>query len=338
MLSADRLRSLARTAGFHRAGLARVRPLDSAPLDRWIAAGYVADMDWLARRRDERLDPTRLVASAKTALVLAVGFARGEPGVVARYARGRDYHYVLRDRLKRLRKAVLADHPGLPTYGSVDANPVMEKVWAEEAGIGFMGKHGLIIAPGLGSNLLLAVLFLGDEADAYDAPLPRQCGDCTLCLSACPTGALVSPAVVDARKCLSYQTIENEGPVPESIRPAFRHTLFGCDLCQTCCPWNATRERVDEPGLAERPLAKLNARDFAALTPEAYANLIPGSALARAGYHGLRRNALLALGASLQLDAIELVRSLTADPEERVRDAASWALEQLEQEQARQMR
>jgi epoxyqueuosine reductase len=329
VLSAARLKALAEQAGFHRAGLARVEPIDPGPLDRWLARGQHADMDWLARRRDEHLDVRMLVASARTVLALAVGYGPGEPGPVARYARGRDYHYTLRDRLKRLRKSVLAEWPALPTYGSVDSNPVMEKVWAERAGLGFMGKHSLIIVPGYGARVMLATLILGAEADAYDAPMARQCGACTLCLQACPTGALPEPGVVDARRCLSFQTIENAGSVPLELRGAFSQGVFGCDLCQQVCPWNAARVARDDPGLAERPLARLSAQEFAALTPERYAELVPGSALARAGYHGLRRNALLALGAAREHAARELIERLTRDEEPTVAEAARWALEQL---------
>ncbi len=330
MLCAADIKRRALAAGFHRVGLTLATPIDPAPLDRWLDRGMAADMDWIARRRGERLDVTRLLPSAKAVLALAVGYAPGEPGPIARYARGRDYHYTLRDRLKRLRKQLLELAPGLPTYGSVDSGPLMEKVWAERAGLGFMGKHGLIIAPGYGSRLMLAVLILGDEVDAYDAPLERQCGACSLCLSACPTKAIPEPGIVDARLCLSYQSIENTGPVPEALKPSFAHGVFGCDRCQEVCPWNAGRSPADDAGLAERPLARLSTAEFAALTPERYAELIPGSALVRAGFDGLRRNALLALGATRDRSARALVEALTADPVPTVATAASWALAQLD--------
>ena len=330
MLSAVELKRLALAAGFHRVGLARAEPIDSSALDRWLERGMAADMDWIARRRAERLEVTRLLPSAKSVLVLAVGYAAGEPRPIARYARGRDYHYTLRDRLKRLRKAILETAPCLPTYGSVDSGPLMEKVWAERAGIGFMGKHGLIIAPGYGSRLMLAALILGDEADAYDVPLERQCGSCTLCMGACPTGAIPEPGIVDARLCLSYQTIENAGSVPLELRPAFSQGIFGCDRCQEVCPWNAARSISDDAGLAERPLARLTTREFASLTPERYAQLIPGSALVRSGFDGLRRNAVLALGAAGDVGARSIVEALTRDAAPQVAEAAQWALAQLD--------
>jgi epoxyqueuosine reductase len=177
---------------------------------------------------------------------------------------------------------------------------------------------------------MLAVMILGDEVDAYDLPLERQCGSCTLCLSACPTQALPEPGVVDARRCLSYQTIENEGSVPAELRPGFAQGIFGCDRCQEVCPWNAARTPSDDAGLGERPLARLTARDFAALTRERYAELIPGSALVRAGFDGLRRNALLTLGARRERDARPLIESLTQDPSASVAEAARWALAEFD--------
>lgn len=328
MLATSELRVLATQAGFARCGFARIEPIESGPLDAWIAQGFAADMGWLVAKREQRLEIRTLLKSAQTAMVLAVPYGNVTPGPVARYARGRDYHYTLRDRLKRLRKAVWGLRPDLPTYGSVDSNPVMEKVWAERAGLGFMGKHGLIIVPGLGSQVVLAVLFLGEAVDAYDSPRPRQCGDCELCLRACPTQAFPSPGVVDARKCLSYQSIENPGAIPAAIRPAFKLHLFGCDVCQAVCPWNARAVEAD-PGMAERPLAKLSALEFAALTPEQYAALIPGSPLARAGYDGLRRNAALALGALAEEGARGVLEALLKDPSPVVAEAAGWALGQL---------
>lgn len=330
VLSAAELRKRANELGFPAVGFARADPLDPGPLDAWLAAGHHADMDWMAgERRDLLLDVRKLLPGARTVMSLGVPFATRGEGMVARYARGRDYHSTLRDRLRKLRKGVQAAFPELPTYASVDSNPVMEKAWAERAGLGFIGKHGLLIHPRWGSQVLLGALILGDEVDAYDAPVARQCGSCTLCLEACPTKAIPSPGVVDARRCLSYQTIENPGTVPEELRPAFKFTIFGCDLCQTCCPWNR-KQPPEDPGFAPRPLASLTTRDFAALTPEQYQALIPGSALARAGFHGLRKNAALALGAQRDLEARPILERLAGDEEPSVREAAAWALRQLD--------
>lgn len=329
MLSAAELRKRAESAGFRAVGFARAEPLDPAPLDAWLQEGLAADMDWMGARRAERLDVRALLPEAKAVMALGVPYRAEGDGPVARYARGRDYHSILRDRLRKLRKGLQADFPGLATYGSVDWGPVMEKAWAERAGLGFIGKNGLLLHPRWGSQVLLAILILGDEVDAYDAPSERRCGECRLCLDACPTKAIVRPGVVDAARCLSYQTIENAGAVPEPLRPAFKFTVFGCDLCQTCCPWNR-KSPPSDAGFAERPLARLSTRELAALTPEQYQALIPGSALARAGYHGLRRNAALALGAQGDAGARHILETLAADPEPRVCEAARWSLAELE--------
>jgi epoxyqueuosine reductase len=329
MLASAELRARAVAAGFAAVGFARATPIDPAALDGWLAEGHAADMDWMGARRAMRLDVSVLLPGAQTVIALGVPIPSGEDGPVARYARGRDYHSILRDRLRRLRKPLEAEHPTLGTYGSVDSNPVMEKVWAERAGLGFLGKHGLIIHPRWGSQLLLAALILDEEVNAYDAPIARQCGSCTLCQVACPTGAFPRPGVVDARRCLSYQTIENAGPIPEAMRAGFKFTVFGCDLCQTCCPWNRKRAPAD-PAFAPRPLAALTTAEFAALTPERYAALIPGSALARAGLSGLRRNAVLALGAQGDAGALPFLQGLEADPDPLVAEAARWAIDALE--------
>jgi len=329
VIAAADLRARAQAAGFPVVGLARAEPIDPKALDAWLAQGFAADMDWMAARRALRLDPAALLPGARTVLALGLPFSTRGDGVVAAYARGRDYHSVLRDRLKKLRKAVQAAWPGVGTYASVDSNPVMEKVWAERAGLGFIGKHSLLIHPRWGSNLFLGALILDRETSDYDVPRPRQCGSCTLCLQACPTRAIVQPGVVDARRCLSYQTIENTGPVPDELRAGFKFTVFGCDLCQSCCPWNRKPPPPDDGAFASRPLAQLSAREFAALTLEQYQQLIPGSALARAGFHGLRRNALLALGAQGDAGARGVIEALCADPEPAVAEAARWALAQL---------
>ncbi len=235
MLSATAVKSAARACGFPLVGLAPAAPLDPAPLRDWLAAGYAADMDWMARRQGERLDPGAVLPGARTVIALAIPYHRpaSEPASpIARYARGRDYHYAHRDRMKTLRKRLLALDPTVETYAAVDTGVAMEKVWAERAGLGWIGKNGCLINTRLGSWLTLSVMFIDRAVDAYDQPHERRCGACTLCLGACPTGAFPAPGVVDARRCLSYQSIENRAAVPEALRPEFRDRVFGCDVYQ----------------------------------------------------------------------------------------------------------
>jgi epoxyqueuosine reductase len=339
VLSATAVKSAAHACQFALCGLAPTEPLDPAPLASWLAAGYAADMDWMSRRVPERLDPTAVLTGARTVVALAIPYHRPPDeaaSAVARYARGRDYHYAHRDRMKALRKRLLALDPTLETYAAVDTGVAMEKVWAERAGLGWIGKNGCLINPQLGSWITLSVMFVDRAVDAYDRPHDRRCGACTLCLGACPTGAFAAPGVVDARRCIAYQSIENRGAVPEELRPAFRDRIFGCDVCQEVCPWNHRELPEGDARFSPRPLAALAPAEVAALTPADFERLAAGMALARAQYDGLRRNALYAIGAGARGDAARddraaraVVDRLADDPAPVVADAARWARDRL---------
>lgn len=337
VLSAEAVRSAALAARFTLVGLAPAAPLEAAPLADWLAAGYAADMEWMHRRQDERLDPGHVLPNARTVVALAIDCRRpaGERSRVARYARGGDYHNTHRVRLKALRRRLLELDDTLETYVSVDTGVAMEKVWAERAGLGFIGKNGLLINPRLGSWLTLSVMFLDRAVDGYDSPQPRLCGDCTRCLTACPTGAFPRPGVVDARRCIAYHSIESQAPVPLPLRRAFAGRVFGCDVCADVCPFNdcapATPAAAPDPRAALRPLAALTPAEMAALSEDQFTQLAAGTALARARYDGLRRNALLTLGAARDRSARALVESLARHERSPVvREAAAWALTQID--------
>jgi epoxyqueuosine reductase len=331
VLSAEAVRAAGRAAQFTLVGLAPAAPLDPAPLERWLAAGYAADMTWMARRQPERLDPGAVLPGARTVIALAIAYHRpgDEPAAVARYARGRDYHYAHRDRMRALRKRLLALDPTLETYASVDTGVAMEKPWAERAGLGWIGKNGCLINPKLGSWLTLSVMFVDRAVDVYDAPHGRRCGDCTLCLPACPTGAFAAPGVVDARRCVAYQSIENRGPVPEELRAGFAGRIFGCDVCQEVCPWNHREGPPGDARFSPRPLSALSPAEVAALAPEDFERLASGMALARVRYDGLRRNALYAIGTARDRGARAVVERLLDDPAPVIKEAAAWAKERL---------
>ena len=347
VLSAADVKAAGRACQFTLVGLAPAEPLDPAPLQSWLDAGYAADMDWMSRRVPERLDPTAVLAGARTVIALAIPYHRPSaegPSAVARYARGRDYHYAHRDRMKALRKRLLELDPTLETYAAVDTGVAMEKVWAERAGLGWIGKNGCLINTKLGSWLTLSVMFIDRAVDAYDRPHDRRCGACTLCLGACPTGAFPSPGVVDARRCIAYQSIENRELVPADLRPAFRERVFGCDVCQEVCPWNHRELPAGDPRFSPRALAALTPAEIAALTPDDFHRLTAGMAVARAQYDGLRRNALYAIGAAQRRDgdrdgdrdddpadeaARTVVERLATDPAPAVADAALWARARL---------
>lgn len=329
------LRELAALVGFDLVGFARAEPIPPESLLSWVEAGYAADMDWMGERAAERLDVSQLLPGAKTVISFANNYWRDDAEAVdspiARYARGRDYHSTLRDRMKAFRKALTAQYPALGTYGGVDSGPFMEKVWAARAGLGYVGKNGCFITEPYGSWVLLATLVLDAEVDAYaDGPAADRCGSCRRCLMSCPTGALVGDRKVDARACLSYQTIENrDAEVPEAFRLKFDNLVFGCDICQQVCPLNRRPVFADNARFAPRAVAGLGAPELAGLTPEQYTQLIPGTALARARYDGLRRNAVYALGVAKQASARPLLEKLSGDSSELVRSAAQWALRQL---------
>ncbi|WP_426736252.1 tRNA epoxyqueuosine(34) reductase QueG [Myxococcus faecalis] len=335
MLPTAPLRDLARSVGFDLVGFARAEPIEPRFLLTWLEAGYAADMDWMGERAEERLDVGRLLPGAKTVISFVNNYYRDEEpskgSPIARYARGRDYHSTLRDRMKAFRKAIIQRAPGLGTYGSVDSGPLMEKVWAARAGLGYVGKNGCFITEPFGSWVLLATLIIDAEVDEYaDGPTADRCGACRRCLVSCPTGALVGNSQVNAGACLSYQTIENrEREVPEPFRFKFNNLIFGCDICQQVCPLNRKPVFAEHPRFAPRAVAELGTLELAGLTTEQYEQLIPGTALARARYDVLRRNAVYALGVARQADARHLLEKLSDDSSELVRSAAQWALRQL---------
>jgi epoxyqueuosine reductase len=333
MLSADAIHERARACGFSLSGLARAEPLDPAPLRRWLESGMAGSMVWMHQRREQRLDPGVLLPRARTVLALACCTLTAEHSAsspIALYARGRDYHATLRDRLRALRARLKELASGLGFYGEVDTGPVMEKAWAERAGLGWIGKNAMLITRAHGSHVMLAGVLLDHPVDRYDAPHPNRCGTCARCLTACPTGAIVAPGIIDARRCLSHQTIEDRGPYSPALRPSASGWAFGCDACQRACPWNRPGHACDDLRFLPRPIAGLGLLELASLDPERHLALTRGTAVARAGYDGLRRNALVALGAARDGALGPVARVLLRDPSGPVSDAARWALAQVE--------
>jgi len=328
------VKEAARAAGFHAAGIARARPLDPAPLRRVLASGWEADMAWLGTQAAERLDPERLLPGARSVVALALSYAAPEGDEpararVARYARGRDYHAVMKRKLADLVRRLRARDPALRAYASSDLAPVMEKAWAQEAGLGWVGKNGCLITERWGSWVLLATLLL-DRALAPDPPHPERCGSCEACQPACPTGAIPVPGFVDARRCISFHTIERRGAIPPEVAERLGPWVFGCDDCQTCCPWNGAAEPEGDPELTPRPArAALDLDAMLRLGEEDYRRAFWGTALARARQDGLQRNALLAAGLAGDPRRAAAVAAHLESPHEGVRAAARWALERL---------
>lgn len=333
VLPSEEVRAIAKEVGFDLCGFARPEPIPPEFLGTWLEAGMCADMDWMRERAADRLDVKRLLPDAGTVVSVACNYYWWDPEVeespISRYARGRDYHATFKDRHRNFRRLLLERFPGLRTYSSVDAHPVMERVWAVRAGLGAVGKNGCLITEQFGSWVFLGTMIFDAEVDAYSTQVDVDpCGSCQRCMTACPTGAIVEERRIDARLCLSYQTIENEGHIPESIRPTMQNLVFGCDVCQTVCPLNAAPV-LGGARFAPRAVAKLGVRELAALTPEQFAELTPGTPLARAKYDGLRRNAAYALGAMRDGGARDVLLRLALDPSEKVRVAATWALDAI---------
>jgi epoxyqueuosine reductase len=328
-VTAAQVKARARELGFDLCGVARAHPLAPQRLDHWLSQGWDAGLAYVRERRDERLDPSRLVPGARSVVVVAASYASGAddpkpaPGelTIARYARGRDYHNVL---LKPVRKLAswLRQHQAA-VYAEVDAGAVMEKAWAQEAGIGWIGKNGCLIHERLGSWLLLGTLITDAPLEA-DAPHPDRCGDCALCIPACPTDAIREPRYVDSGRCIAYHTIEHREPIPDDVAQRAGRRLFGCDACQDVCPWNRRAPAATLVQLRART-ASLGVQDVLSLTRAEARRRFEGTPLLRAGRDGLVRTAL-AVGDVPRRDA----ERLAADAAPGVRVQALRRLSAME--------
>jgi epoxyqueuosine reductase len=342
----------ARRLGFDAVGIARADLPLEADFERYEAFvddGMHGGMAWLASSREARrqLDSDHILLGAKSVICVAQRYGRtaedeaDDPELarsIARYARGRDYHNGLRKKLRKLARLVRTlGAPDKPAEARpmCDDAPVLERAWAARSGLGFVGKNGLIIVPGVGSLVLLGEVVTTLELEP-DPPIPERCGACTRCLDVCPTQAFVKPFVLDPRRCVAYLTIELRDAVPESLREGVGEHLFGCDDCQTVCPFNA-RSRltagpfpVDARFEAHPRWSETTLRDLVALDEPAYAVLREGTPVARATRVGLARNAALAMGNRgdpADLEALEAARS--GHDADVVREAAGWAMARI---------
>lgn len=339
------IKARARELGFSSCGVARADvPLDVefAHYEAALAGGLHGPLGYLAENVEvrRRLDTPDVLAGARSVIVVAARYDRrdeaGDPPLaraVARYARGRDYHNFLRKRIRKLAAFVRSLGADVHARPMSDTAPVLERAWAARAGVGFVGKHGIVITPGQGSWSLLAEVVTTLEV-AADEPIEERCGRCTLCLDACPTGAFVRPFVLDAGKCLSGATIELRGPIPVSLRSAAADHLFGCDVCQEVCPHNV-KERPEAPLAARhRPhdrWSTLTVRDLACIglaDGPSFADVAEGTPLQRATAEGLARNACLVL--SHDRGAADLLARIEREhPSDVVREAAAWSRARL---------
>jgi epoxyqueuosine reductase len=339
-LTPDAIKSRAREIGFDLCGIARAeRHPKLARLRDWIADGRAGEMAYLARTLDERSDPARVLPSARSIVSLAVCYNTGAPysttipeadrACISRYAWGDDYHEVIRTRLRTL-VAWMASMAGtgFEAFACVDTGPVQERVVAEQAGLGWIGKNTCVINARLGSWLFLAEILTNADLDA-ETPAVDQCGTCRRCLDACPTGAIVEPYMLDATRCLSYLTIETRGAIAPAFRPAIGRQIYGCDICQDVCPWNRRAATSDDP--AWQPRASLGyprLLDLCRLSDEAWRAQLKGSAMQRAGLRRLRRSLAYAAATQPRADRAQALDALSShgsatDPV--VQDAIAWA-------------
>jgi epoxyqueuosine reductase len=342
---AEVVKEWAREAGFDRAGVATLEAGEHGEIFlRWLDRGDHAGMEWMTRRVETRLDPRRVLDGAHSVLCVALRYHPLQPGDepggdlwprVARYARGIDYHDLMEARLVAVAERVREHFPGCPVKTYVDTGPVLERELAARAGLGVFGKNTNLLCREHGSWFLLGELFLGLDL-APDPPVADLCGSCTLCLEACPTGALPAPYRLDANHCISYWTIEHRGVVPLGMRAGLQGWVFGCDVCQEVCPWNRRRqEPVRHPELALP--AERRELDLVALLGmgrEVYVERFRGSPMKRAKREGLQRNAALAMGNRGEPRYVPALVAALETGTPVVRGAAAWALGKIGGERA----
>jgi epoxyqueuosine reductase len=340
---AEAIRAEAGLLGFCACGFTRADAADAAGLDlrRWLEAGHHGTMGWMETRADQRVSPLALWPEAKSAIALGMSYApaadplalaeRPELGRISAYAQGGDYHKTVKKALKALARFIVEVAPSeLKVF--VDTAPVMEKPLAQAAGIGWQGKHTNLVSREHGSWLFLGVILTSLELPP-DAPAEQgvHCGTCTRCLDACPTQAFMGPHRIDARRCISYLTIEHDGPIPHEFRSAMGNRIYGCDDCLAVCPWNrfADAAAANRAFLPRAELAAPRLADLLALDDAAFRALFAGSPIKRIGRNRMIRNCLIAAGNSGDRSLQSAILPHLGDADPVIAEAAQWAAGQL---------
>ncbi|MGZ5234493.1 MAG: tRNA epoxyqueuosine(34) reductase QueG [Burkholderiales bacterium] len=349
--SVQSIKDAALRAGFDLAGVAPVRDLpELAYFPEWIASGYSGEMEYLERRDDsgrlKRESVENVAPWARSTVVCALNYNTAEPysteysdrsrGWISRYAWGSaDYHNVVLKRLRTLESELRAlCGVNIETRCYVDTGPVVERVLAQHAGIGWVGKNTCVINQQAGSWLFLGVILTSLELTP-DLPAPDRCGSCTRCINACPTEALIAPHRMDATRCISYLTIEKRGEIPEALRDGMGRHVFGCDICQDVCPWNRKAAVTTAAEFQPRPeLVNPSLEWLATISEEEFAETFRGSPVRRAKRSGLRRNAVVAMGNSGYTEFLPLLDRLACDEDPVVAEHAAWAIKRLQSEPA----
>ncbi|MBK9291594.1 MAG: tRNA epoxyqueuosine(34) reductase QueG [Bacteroidetes bacterium] len=285
--------------GFDDVGIARAEmlPTHAAYMEEWLGKGYQGTMSYLERNREKRYDPRLLHEGTISVVTVLQNYYPAEQPEnqdnfkIAKYALGKDYHQVIRDKLRLMLKAIEAQTGPLKARAFTDSAPVLDRAWAEKCGLGFIGKNTCLIHPRKGSFFFIGHLFLPLEVEEKTETITDYCGTCRRCIDACPTGALVAPHQLDANKCISYLTIEYRGELPGNLREKFSGYIFGCDICQDVCPWNRFAKPHREPLFTLRDeLRQMRRDDWLKLDEQKFDELFKDSAVQRTGYEGLKRN------------------------------------------------
>ncbi|PJK06588.1 tRNA epoxyqueuosine(34) reductase QueG [Lysobacteraceae bacterium NML71-0210] len=337
----ERIRDQAMQLGFSRFGISGIElGEDAEHLRRWLDAGMHGTMQWMAAHGDKRARPAELVPGTLSVISVGLDYGRahdeawetlanGERAYVARYALGRDYHKLMRNRLQKLAEAVQALLGPFGYRAFTDSAPVLERALARNAGLGWIGKHTCLIDKNGGSWFFLGELYT-DLPLPPSTPASNHCGTCSRCIDICPTQAIIAPYRLDARRCISYLTIEHQGSIPEDLRRGIGNRIFGCDDCQLICPWNKFARRFEEPDFAPR-----NRLDVASLVElfaweeDEFLRRTEGSPIRRSGHERWLRNIAVALGNAPTTPAIiAALHSRAQHPSELVREHVAWALAQ----------
>lgn len=345
---AQSIKDWGRELGFQQVGIASVDLGEhEAHLQRWLDAGYQGEMDYMAAHGSKRSHPEQLVPGTLRVITLRMDYLPGdtrmaeqlanpEKAYVSRYALGRDYHKLIRKRLQQLAERIQKEIGPFGFRAFVDSAPVLEKAIAENAGLGWIGKNTLVLNRKAGSYFFLGELFIDFELPIDPPHASEHCGRCTACLDICPTAAFVDPYVLDARKCISYLTIELKGAIPVELRAPIGNRVFGCDDCQMVCPWNRFAKATDKGDF--KPRHDLDNAELAGLfmwTEDEFLSRTEGSPLRRTGYLNWLRNLAVGLGnAPSTIPVLEALKARREHPSELVREHVEWALEQHHQRAA----
>jgi epoxyqueuosine reductase len=289
----------AKELGFDDCGIAPVRCMDEEEphLKKWLHEGMNGKMGYMANHFEKRLDPGKLVENSRSVISVLLNYLPSETQkdpkapVVSRYAYGIDYHFVIKDKLNKLLDFINNEISPCEGRPFVDSAPVLDKAWAREAGLGGIGKNSCLISPNLGSWVFIGELIIDLELK-YDTPFTKNhCGNCTRCIDACPTGAIVSDKKIDARKCISYLTIENRDEIPEEFKGKLQNRIFGCDICQDVCPWNKkTLPCTTTEFHPKKEFIEMTTEKWTKLDQTTFKYIFKGTALERVGYKGIKRN------------------------------------------------